>query len=1697
MKYERRIGYYELFNVHERLCDKVYPEDLEVAPLTHINLAFVNFDRRFGMIDTDGDLISRVTFLKSRYQGLKVNVAIGGWAFNDPPTEALFSEMVSTRPNRETFIRSLVSFIQKYGLDGVDIDWEYPAATDRGGLPRDTANFVLLMADIREAFDAVNPAWESTLTLPTSYWYLRGFDITRLQEHVDYFNLMSYDLVSAFSYTKLDPMTDQQQHGMWDEHNKFTGPYLAAHTNITEIDQGFDLLWRNGVKPNKVVMGFAFYGRSFTMSDIRCSEPGCTFSTSGQPGSCTNTGGILTYSELSSRNSSLDVRTFYDQKSTVKYNVFNNNQWISYDDAQSFVDKKKYLTSRCLGGLMIWAIDQDTQNHDALSGLLGDFSSSQLEGGGLDDKAAAALSAAFGAYTGQDCFVTPKCTDGTDGQKQKDQICPKGTTSVSTAHSPLQAPGHDLFGTCEEGWFRHICCPTKSMPKNCKWNGAPEQSEFGCSGSCSQTQFLLNTDDYFDDKGKGDCYTGTRKLCCDSTEALNQCYWTKCQGPLLPETPAECNHPDDEYQTFRHDQDNGNLCSANYVTGSLPKDRFKRAFCCPKGKGFKQCNWSNNPRYENGQVFQVSDKPLICLPQPCEKDQTQVARALEPPESTYANPSRLGISCEGFSIPAGFSPEFPYCCQPPSKYSSHWPVDPKYLFENYYNSPDDDVMWSYENHFRNNNADQKQSAPGDEDGEDAYGFVMLDGPPGSLDNEFPISHTITTRSVGKSKAKRTLLTTNRTIIETTFDHAEEIVYVYCNSPQPSEECQKVWYNGVEDTIIKLPTHIGEGPYARIVSMGRAEPEYQLPHHHVQSRSLEGNTSPVFKLKFDYNFHLIKRADVVNMRVDFTNLRGYWDELTDEPASKKKRDAYTAHLSEQEWRSKIQKVKRKHASLRRRRVVGSRHTATTEVGDEIAPLEKRWFGKFLDWLNRLSFVENKEVGYLSMAIKKSILLFSGTEGCSGQPFSADLKLYLDADVEMEATYAYYFSGTIVPPAVTGTYAFFSLEPSAYLGLRLEGNARWQAGTDRKKLVDTISYPGLAIKGIAAVGPTLDLYGEVRGVVTLKGRMNAGTKLNFGHAEVYWPQDDAASDKYQTLLGVKSDPSAQSKELIEPTFDAKVKVDAAIDINVTPEANLGLRVGGKVSGGAPLVDAQIVGYVNNTLRFHASASASAGTNTGAAATYRYGVYLLYNIGYGAYATVKFFPNWALKPRNAFSPSKQFTIYEKTGSFSGPTQRSIDISSRLPRRGLLNDSPAKGLTALDHVYSTSHVDNDENDLSHNISSAMSMQSLLGKRANNPISSSSQAVNTAPLTCPPGAAGQVRLPDYRLNCILFSNSQLTGRGNSVQVEGICPGVQGFYRRRSIANSDITLTWDNHVPRSEARRMAVCGNQFCTPQQDRFKALIGDKSIALSCDEFPFASSEEGGSFLQTLQINPTSPSRTCVPAWQNDLQGNCNSEVFSCRLPNPLDPLTPFTGMLNQLSTNVGYFEREQRGDNADGWQDWADKVRWLSSGSNLGGIATQRLARYPHQIAQANGVDDNLYNQANAALGYMFRRNFTFGLAELQSAQDGAAWAADNNPALSWTLGATGEFPPGTDGTDLSSIACAINIFGQDDIYRLRYNALCYNSKSIRSGRGFPIPDSFSSCDVEFSTGPGTKKRSLGKFNGWDVLDIKLTGHVKGKL
>lgn len=114
-----------------------------------MNFAFAFFDPgSFQISPMDGNaasLYNRFTVLKSKKPGLETWISVGGWSFTDPgSTQKAFSNMASSAGGRQQWIQGLIKFMSTYGFDGVDIDWEYPGADDRGGVSADNANFVRL-----------------------------------------------------------------------------------------------------------------------------------------------------------------------------------------------------------------------------------------------------------------------------------------------------------------------------------------------------------------------------------------------------------------------------------------------------------------------------------------------------------------------------------------------------------------------------------------------------------------------------------------------------------------------------------------------------------------------------------------------------------------------------------------------------------------------------------------------------------------------------------------------------------------------------------------------------------------------------------------------------------------------------------------------------------------------------------------------------------------------------------------------------------------------------------------------------------------------------------------------------------------------------------------------------------------------------------------------------------------------------------------------------------------------------------------------------------------------------------------------------------------------------------------------------------------------------------------------------------------
>jgi chitinase len=57
--------------------------------------------------------------IKALHSGLKTMIAVGGWNFD----QKRFVDVSSTAAKRAVFAESVVTFLEAYGFDGIDIDW--------------------------------------------------------------------------------------------------------------------------------------------------------------------------------------------------------------------------------------------------------------------------------------------------------------------------------------------------------------------------------------------------------------------------------------------------------------------------------------------------------------------------------------------------------------------------------------------------------------------------------------------------------------------------------------------------------------------------------------------------------------------------------------------------------------------------------------------------------------------------------------------------------------------------------------------------------------------------------------------------------------------------------------------------------------------------------------------------------------------------------------------------------------------------------------------------------------------------------------------------------------------------------------------------------------------------------------------------------------------------------------------------------------------------------------------------------------------------------------------------------------------------------------------------------------------------------------------------------------------------------------
>ncbi|RYP57000.1 hypothetical protein DL770_010781 [Monosporascus sp. CRB-9-2] len=86
------------------------------------------------------------------------------------------------------------------------------------------------------------------------------------------------------------------------------------------------------------------------------------------------------------------------------------------------------------------------------------------------------------------------------------------------------------------------------------------------------------------------------------------------------------------------------------------------------------------------------------------------------------------------------------------------------------------------------------------------------------------------------------------------------------------------------------------------------------------------------------------------------------------------------------------------------------------------------------------------GDLRLDYANEIKIFEARVGCPDTAYSAKLRADLQIQMSMKARYAYYYSGAFISHTKPRIFFYFGVEPEAYRGLKLVGDARLSFASD---------------------------------------------------------------------------------------------------------------------------------------------------------------------------------------------------------------------------------------------------------------------------------------------------------------------------------------------------------------------------------------------------------------------------------------------------------------------------------------------------------------------------------------------------------------------------------------------------------------------------------------------------------------------------
>lgn len=337
------VGYFVNWGIYGR---KFPPSLIPTQDLTHILYAFANLKSDTGEVflsdvwadkdihypgdswnDSGNNLYGNfkaIYNLKKTNRNLKVLLSIGGWTYS--PT---FHPIVVSPLLRARFVESSIKLLEDYGLDGLDVDYEYPSNDEQA------RGYVELLRELRVGLDrhahskGTNYRFLLTIAAPCGPDHYKKLHVKEMDKHLDFWNMMAYDFSGSW-----DQIANHQA-------NVFGGPISAAESIHWYINQG--------VARSKIVIGMPLYGRSFANT----RGPGTP---SNGVGGGSWEQGVYDYRALPLPGSCL----FRDEKALASWTYnYETKEMVSFDSEEVAKWKGQWIKKEGLGGSMFWELSGD------------------------------------------------------------------------------------------------------------------------------------------------------------------------------------------------------------------------------------------------------------------------------------------------------------------------------------------------------------------------------------------------------------------------------------------------------------------------------------------------------------------------------------------------------------------------------------------------------------------------------------------------------------------------------------------------------------------------------------------------------------------------------------------------------------------------------------------------------------------------------------------------------------------------------------------------------------------------------------------------------------------------------------------------------------------------------------------------------------------------------------------------------------------------------------------------------------------------------------------------------------------------------------------------------------------------------------------------------------------------------------------